>query len=215
MSEEFARPNTEAKIHDLEQFVLWAPSKVENRRCQLRFGERNGAPRVTAFIPKEGKGSNIVPIGMSAWVARDWIDDFERLILKGGECQAKIVNNEKDQNAEQPFSKSFDDVIKKKKNTLLYGRLPDGTVYIAVEQGEFQQVFRFVPSNWHVFIREDGHEVTGAELSTRFALAFIRSFRDAVVRWTARLSAPFEPQQPKATTQTADAFSGVGSTFDL
>lgn len=212
MSEEFTRPNMEAKIHDLAQFTFFddIPSRP-GFRARLVFGERNGAPRIS-FMPNLEEGPKVVAIGMGPIEFDLFLDEFEQ-VIRGENGKRRFIDNfavRPEVPREKPPTK--DDLMLK--NRLFMGKDENGICWLGVSANERNTRVRILPSMWHQFYKEDGTPVTEAEASQKQSLHLIRVLRQVFARWTSRLKPPFEGGVKKAPVGgTATAPAASFSTF--
>lgn len=197
-AEVFSRPNTDAKIHDLEQYTLWTDTPDRpNYRSRMTFGERNGAPRITVF-PNLEEGPSVIPIGMHPTVWEIFLDQWEEIIRSPEGGVRKMENLAMDPTVTVDKNTNRDDVAKILKNTLYYGKNAEGVCWIGIENKGMKRIaFKILPSVWHHFYKEDGSQIQPRELSVASTLGMIRSLRNSMYRWTSRIKTPWEPDPTK------------------
>lgn len=217
-NEVFARPNNEAKIYDLQQFTLYtAPVEGSTRRPMMKFGERNGAPRITV-IPNAGKPPTVISAGFFPDIFESFLTEFEKIAKEGAPgVSAALDNLQKDPTFEGK-TKNFDDVPKVVKNTLYFGKDEEGVCWLSLSQPNSEKiVFRILPSSWHVFRFSDGREMTKARASELATVSFIVSLRRSLSRFTGRLAVPFIPDPAKSKAgeggKTSEDFGGGSMSF--
>lgn len=203
-NEVFSRPNTEAKIHDLEQFTLW--TDTPNRpgyRSRLTFGERNGAPRITVFTNFQD-GPPVVAMGFHPFVFEEFLNSFEQLVKNpNADKPLSIDNLVPDPGVKIEKNTNRDEVKKVVKNTLVYGKTAEGICFIGVQQPGMPNIaFKLLPSAWHHFKKADGTVITPSEMSCRWTLSVIGSIRRAMDRWTSRIKPAWVPKEKKQDTAT-------------
>lgn len=188
-AEKFSRPNDSAKIHDLEQFTLWADTPDRpGFRARLSFGERNGAPRITVFTNYEER-PNILFAGMTPVAFWMFLDSFEELVKQPGKARLFIENTDYAPNA----NKKSDNPEMVVRNKLMYGKSEEGVCWLAMEQQGVKTIyFKLLPSIWHHFCKADGTRITPAEASVAHTLAFIKTLRSAYTGWIGRIKPPFD-----------------------
>lgn len=215
-AEVFARPNADAKIHDLEQFTLWTetPDKP-GFRSRMTFGERNGAPRITVFTNQEP--IKVVYVGMTPMVFEIFLEQLEK-IARGEPGKALHIVNKDRAPGSDPKSDNPEMIVR---NKLWYGKDNDGIVWLAVEQNNVKNTrFQLLPSPWHSFVKEGGVPLTAAEGSQLYTLALINAMRRAYTNWYGRIRPAYEKpdakQKGKAnfSTETTEPSMTSISTFD-
>lgn len=206
-SEVFSRPNDSAKIHDLEQFTLWA--NTPNRpgfRARMTFGERNGAPRISVF-PNTEEGAKVLFVGMHPMIWAEFLRRFEVVAKSSGGAKDKIENLDRDPTVERTNG-NMDAVKKIVRNTLWFGKDQDGVCWIAIEQTGCPNIrFKILSSVWHNFFKEDGTRLTPEECSAAQTMALIETLRVAMMPYIARIRKPFEKQAKKAARPAGDPVS--------
>jgi len=216
LAEVFARPNTDAKIHDLEQFTLWTetPDKP-GFRSRMTFGERNGAPRITVFTNQEP--IKVVYVGMTPMVFEIFLEQLEK-IARGEPGKALHIVNKDRAPGSDPKSDNPEMIVR---NKLWYGKDNDGIVWLAVEQNNVKNTrFQLLPSPWHSFVKEGGVPLTAAEGSQLYTLALINAMRRAYTNWYGRIRPAYEKPdtkqkgKPNVATETAEPSMTSISTFD-
>lgn len=212
-SEVFSRPNSDAKIHDLEQYTLYTDTPGrKNYRARLVIGERNGAPRITVWTNLE-EGPSIIAMGLHPAVFEEFLNQFKEIALKDGVCSRKIENLIPDPTVKLEKGESRENVQKVVKNSLWFGKDDNGVCWIGVEQKDVPKLaFRILPSAWHNFYHSDGRQVTATEMSSRYTLSLIESVRRAMDRWTARLRPAWEPDPSKSKKKATEAMNSAVST---
>lgn len=195
--EVFSRPNNEAKIHDLEQFTLWTDTPGrEGWRSRLVFGERNSAPRITAFFNFEKV--LVIPMGMDAATFYRFLDHWEEQIKTGNPGDRfEIDNYQVDPSVDREGKKNVDDLPKTLKSTIVLSKDQNGICFIGVTAGEHKLAWRILPSGWHHFRKPNGESFTDKEASERQALAMTEGLRRAMARWISRIRRPWEPNPNK------------------
>lgn len=207
-NETFARPNNEAKIYDFQQFTLYAaPLEGSTRRPMLKFGERNGAPRITV-IPNTGKPPSIISAGFFPDIFEAFLSEFEKIAEVGKPGTSVAIDNlQKDPTFEGKVA-NYDDVPKIVKNTLYFGKDEEGVCWLALGQKDAEKiVFRILPSSWHVFRFSDGREMTKAIASMMSTVSLITSLRRSISKFTGRLAVPYTPDPSKVKVNGASGKS--------
>ncbi len=216
LAEVFARPNTDAKIHDLEQFTLWTetPDKP-GFRSRMAFGERNGAPRITVFTNQDTV--KVVYVGMTPMVFEIFLEQLEK-IARGEPGKALHIVNHDRAPGSDPKSDNPEMIVR---NKLWYGKDNDGIVWLAIEQNNVKNTrFQLLPSPWHSFVKEGGVPLTAAEGSQLYTLALINAMRRAYTNWYGRIRPAYEKPdnkqkgKPNVATETAEPSMTSISTFD-
>ena len=216
LAEVFARPNTDAKIHDLEQFTLWTetPDKP-GFRSRMTFGERNGAPRITVFTNQEP--IKVVYVGMTPMVFEIFLEQLEKIARGEPGKTLHIVNKDRAPGSD-PKSDNPEMIVR---NKLWYGKYNDGIVWLAIEQNNVKTTrFQLLPSPWHSFVKEGGVPLTAAEGSQLYTLALINAMRRAYTNWYGRIRPAYEKPdakqkgKPNVATETAEPSMTSISTFD-
>ena len=196
-TEVFSRPNADARIHDFEQFLLWADTPDRpGYRARMTFGERNGAARISVF-PNNESGPKVLFVGMAPTIFLEFLSRFATVVRGPNGKRDHIDNLDREPNAER--TADIDKVKKVVRNTLWFGKDEEGVCWIAIDQPNVPRVvFRIFSSAWHHFYKEDGSRVTPAEGSAAQALALIEGLRIAMSPYIARLRPPFDKNAPKA-----------------
>ena len=213
-AEVFSRPNAEARIHDLEHFLLWAETPDRpGFRSRMVFGERNGAPRVTVF-PNTEANAPVLWAGYDPQSFFRMLSQFEA-IIKGENGQTGHVENMgAGPSAERGKMPKESDLIVR--NVLHFGKSQEGIVWIALEQQGTKNIrFLFTTSMWHHFLKADGSPFTPSEASVNTALSFIETMRIAFSPYIARIRPLSEKGQARADAAagaSGDAPSSI-STF--
>lgn len=210
-NEVFARPNNEAKIYDLQQFTLFAPPvSGSTRRPMMKFGERNGAPRISV-IPNAGTDPKIISAGFFPDIFEAFLTEFEKIAKEGKPgVSAAIDNLQKDPTFEGK-AVNFDDVPKVVKNTLYFGKDEEGVCWMALGQKGAEKIaFRLLPSSWHVFRFSDGREMTKAAASELATTSFIVTLRRSLSKFTGRLAVPYVPDGSKVSSDYGKKSAGDG-----
>lgn len=212
-NEVFARPNSEAKIYDFQQYTLYTtPVEGSQKRPMMKFGERNGAPRITV-ITNSGKDPKAISAGFSPDVFEIFLSEFESIAKEGAPgLSAALDNFQKDPTFEGRVS-NFDDVPKIVKNTLYFGKDAEGVCWLALGQKDDKIVFRILPSSWHAFRFNDGREMTKAKASEIWAVALAVSLRRSLSRFTGRLAVPFVPDQGKKASSEVSTGTSESMSF--
>lgn len=214
IAEVFSRPNTEAKIHDLEQYTLW--TDTPNRpgfRSRMAFGERNGAPRITVFT-NATEGPAVLVAGFAPIVFEQFLNDFRDMVMTAGPQKREIENLQPDPTVQMDKKTNRDSVAKVVKNTLLFGKTEDGIIWLGIQQKDALNIaFKIMPSVWHVFKRADGTQVSPEEMSKRTALSMIESLRRAMDRWTSRIKPAWTPDPSKR--KGGATIDSVAPSFDV
>lgn len=208
IAEVFSRTNDQAKIHDLEQFTLWTDTPGRpGFRSRLVFGERNSAPRITAFFNLEKP--LVVPMGMDATTFYRFLKFWEDQVKNAqpGE-RYEIDNNQNDPSVDRESVKNRDEIPKVVKSTIVLSKDSNGICFIGVTHGENKLAWRILPSSWHHFRKPNGESFSEKESSELQALAMIEGLRLAMARWIARIRRPWEP---KANYQKPAAATDLGS----
>ena len=162
------------KIFDLNKLTLWTPSPVvPNRNAQMRWGIRDGNPRITVFTgePQESNGNNNFPLtaAMDPITFYTFIDLFRTLLLAGKPDSMKLKCKGRRYENGQPTK---DQVLR---STLYFGINDEGFAWISVRvEGKPEIVFKYTLSNWHEFFHRDGNQVSQQEMSIRLALSALK-----------------------------------------
>lgn len=213
-AELFSRPQTEARIHDLEQFCLFAEAPDRpGFRARLQFGERNGAPRITMFTA-QAEGPKVAFVGFKPEIFELFLMELEE-VAKGpaGADPRHLANYDRDPN--EPRDKP--NPAKVVRNHLVIGKDNDGVVWIGIKQKDVKNVrFKFLISDWHAFVKADGTPMSAEESSARYTLAYINSLRRAYAAVIGRLRPWFDPSKSKKKTESASSSGNTSafSTFD-
>jgi len=215
-AEVFSRPNTEARIHDFEQFTLWAPTPDRpGFRGRMTFGERNGAPRISVF-PNFETGPKVLFVGMSPSIFLRFYNRFTEIIKGPGTDKDHIDNLDRDPNAER--TENFDDIAKTVRNVLWFGKDEEGVCWIAIQQhGVTNMRFTILSSAWHHFYKPDGTRVSPQEGSAAEALALLEALKIAVSPYFARLRPPYDKNQAKSPPKpplTGASVSSISAEMD-
>ena len=214
-AEVFARINTEARIHDLEQFTLWANTPDRpNFRARMTFGERNGAPRISVF-PNFESGAKVLFVGMAPMIWMEFLRRFENVVKGQNGGKDHIENLDREPNAERTADP--DSVRKVVRNSLWFGKDDDGVCWIAIEQPTVPNIrFKILSSAWHNFFKADGTKLTPQECSAAQTMALIESLKMAMAPYIARLRPPYEKPVAGApkTRAAGDPVKLATTTFD-
>jgi hypothetical protein len=206
-AEVFSRPNQEARIHDLEQFTLWAETPDRpGFRARMVFGERNGAPRITVFTNFEER-PNILYVGMSPQIFWMFLNAFEEMLSQPGKQKQAIENMDNSPNADKKAG--MPDIVR---NRLMFGKSEEGVCWLSVQQEGVKNIyFKLLPSAYHHFIKPDGTRLTADEASVAYTKSFIATLRIAVGPYISRIKHAFEKG---VMTKKADkAEGGPGTSF--
>lgn len=208
MSELFSRPNNEAAIHDLEQYVLWTETPERpGFRSRLVFGERNGAPRITVFTNFEN--TKPLYVGIAPVEFEMFLEQLESITQGENGKALPIDNDDIAPNADRSPGKLPAHVVR---NRLWTGKDAEGVCWIGVDQPNVKKiVFKLVPNGWHHFYKEGGAKLTEAEASQRYTRALIRSLRQAYSATNGRLRPPFDKSQNAKRPAAGQAASTDGS----
>ena len=215
IAEVFTRPNTEARIHDLDQFTIW--TDTPNRpgfRARLNFSERNGAPRISVWPNIEGVQG--MWIGFDATTFTRFLDRLEEIAKGENGVSDKIENlglNPATAGQRKGLPKPEDLIVR---NTLHFGKSQSGMCWLAIEQAGVENIrFLLQCSMWHHFFKADGSKYTPEEGSSIHTLALIKTLRQAFTHWVGRARMPTErnPDQVPAGKSAGPAPSSI-STFD-
>ena len=188
-SEVFARPNAEARIHDLDQFTLWADTPERpNYRSRMTFGERNGAPRITVFTNFENTPKPLW-VGFHPMIFMMFLQQLGK--VANGECgKALAIDNNDlapgaDKNAAEPATML--------RNKLWFGKDNDGVIWLGVEQAGIKNIrFKLLPSGWHNFYKDGGIKLMPSEASLAYTMALIECLRMAYTNYIGRLRPPYD-----------------------
>lgn len=208
-AEIFSRPNTLAKIHDLEQFTLWTdtPDKP-GFRSRMTFGERNGAPRITVFTNQEP--IKVVYVGMTPMVFEIFLEQLEK-IARGEPGKALHIVNHDRAPGSDPKSENPEMIVR---NKLWFGKDNEGIVWVAIEQNNVKNTrFQLLPSQWHSFVKEGGVPLTAAEGSQLYTLALINAMRRAYTQWYGRIRPAYERPDTKQKGKAPAAQEGTEPTM--
>lgn len=189
--EVFSRSNTEARIHDLEQFTFWAePLEKGGKRPRLVFGERNGAPRITVYTGMENP--KVLWSGMGPGEFMMVLSEFERIVNSEKGFSLAVENLDRDPNSD----KRDPNPAKIVRNKLWFGKDDNGICWMGFEQRGIQNIrFNIVPNAWHNFYREGGVKLTESEASIMYARGLVKMLADVYARWASRLRLPMERGQ--------------------
>lgn len=194
-SEMFSRPNDQAKIHDFEAIQpLWAP--VPNRkgfRTNLKFGERNGAMRITVF-PNQEEGPKVVSVGFDAVSFDIFLRDLGEIARGPKGVKTRIENQAKEKDEDSAIKPEESSGSKYyTRNTLHFGKDEEGFIWLGIEQKDIAFVrFKIETSMWHHFYKTDGTRLTREEGSMRQTLALIEKLRAISSHYAGRLRPPYE-----------------------
>ena len=196
-NEVFSRPNTEAKIHDLEQFTLWTdPVEKGGKRPRLVFGERNGAPRITVYPGQEAV--KVVWIGFGPVEFEMFLSAFERIASGENGKESFIDNLDRDPNSDKRDPNPANKVVR---NRMQFGKDANGICWIAFQQKNLKPVrFTIVPNGWHNFYHEGGAKLTESEASTLYTRGLINILRRVYGHWATRIRQPMARGQMGASS---------------
>lgn len=193
-SELFARPNDEARIHDLEQYTLWQPTPGRPRyRSRMTFGERNGAARVTVF-PNFEDGPKVLFCGIHPDHFYWFLSQVEVVARGPNDRRCKIDNYGK----VDPAGKIEDATNRTVRNSLWFGKDAEGICWFGIEQKEVKNIrFTIEVGDWHALYitPQDGstlRQMTAAEASVGRALGMVQGLRAAMNKFATRLRPPYE-----------------------
>lgn len=158
------------KIFDLNKLTLWTPSPViPNRNAQLRWGIRDGNPRLTVFTgePADPKSNNFpMTAAMDAVTFYMFTEMFREILRKGKPDSQKLLCKGRRYDNGQPTQ---DKILR---SVLYFGIDDNGMAWISVRvEGKPEIVFKYGISTWHCFVHKDGTEMSESEASIRSAMA--------------------------------------------
>lgn len=205
VAEVFSRPNTSARIHDFENFTLWADTPDRpGYRARLAFGERNGSPRISVFTNIEG--APVVWIGFDPLTFNVFLKKFEAIVNGENGGADKIDNMGAPPGAERGKAVKEHDLVVR--NVLHFGKSQEGVCWVAVEQTGVKNIrFMILPTMWHHFYGTDGQPMTPKTASVAFAQSLIECLRSAMAKFTSRI----RPMSEKAAARAAEGGAPIGS----
>lgn len=209
-AEVFSRPNAEARIMDLEQFILWTDTPGRKGfRSRLVFGERNGAPRISVF-PNQETGPSVISAGMDPLSFWEFLSRFEA-VIKGADGGKDFIEN----NRREPGTEEGTPGRLISMNTLHFGKDNDGLIWIGLQQKDVANIrFMVKASGWHHFHREDGTRISDAEGSQAYAMHLVDLLRRIYGTYAGRLRPPYDKSKGPSRKPAAGQ-SGTVSTRDF
>lgn len=195
-TEVFSRPNSEARIHDLEQFTLWAETPGRpNFRSRMTFGERNGAFRLTVFTNFE-EAPKVLFVGMSPDVFYEFVERFQTIARGPADQKDHIANLGKADNS-LPMGPANMAV----RNTLWFGKDAEGVCWLGIEQPGVKNIrFTILCNEWHYFYHTDGRQMTPQEASARRTVAILGAVKDAMSNFIGRIRPPYDKEAARKKT---------------
>lgn len=210
-AEVFSRPNSDARIHDFEQFTLWTDTPGRpNFRSRMAFGERNGAFRLTVFTNFE-EGAKIVFVGMAPEVFYEFIERF-RAIARGPNDKKDHIANLGKTDPALPLNPANVSV----RNTLWFGKDAEGICWIGIEQPGVKNIrFTILCNEWHYFYHEDGRQMTPQEASVGRTVSILGALRDAMSKFIGRIRPAYDKDAAKKKAGKTAGANGIASTSNF
>lgn len=209
----FSRPQTEARIYDLEQFGLWTDTPGrQGWRARMVFGERNGAPRISVFTGLEA-GPKVLYVGIAPEDFWMFLTLFEE-IARGENGQTNYVDNmdfPPGQRPEKGQDMPADKMVVR--NRLVFGKNQEGICWLGVEQENVPNIrFPIRIGNWHRFYRH-GQRLTPGEASVMRTISMIAGLKLAYQNYIGRLRPYVDYRKSKKDIGTTDMSTTAATTF--
>ena len=167
---------------------LFAEPKSGGRAPSLAVAVIKNQPRITVFTGVEGdRNKGVIHAAMDVHAFYDVINMIERMIDADVDSIEKVINN-------TGWNKEF-----KYASTTVVGKDSQGRVFISViderNKGITPIKFVFKPTNYHYLADKEGNGLTEADVSKRYAKAYVDFLRGVL---PAVLATQFEEYVPKS-----------------
>lgn len=157
-----ATTSEKPKIFELSRYSLFAPAP-ENRQSSMRFGIRDGYPRISVFtsIESDKDGKGVISIGFDIDHFLMFLSRLEKVARHDGETKEKITVRYKKKDARGNPTDELETG-----SELWYGKDGEGIVWLSVVQtGRPRIMFKVTMSDFHEFFNFKGERLTASEAS--------------------------------------------------